>query len=44
MKRVVISVLGVVFCLGYNLDEVYYSLLNAISVITFSDEYQEYNL
>ena len=44
MKRVVISGLGVVSCLGNNQDEVYKSLLNAKSGITFSEEYKEYNL
>ena len=44
MKRVVISGLGVVSCLGNNQDEVYKSLLNAKSGISFSEEYKEYNL
>ena len=44
MKRVVISGLGVVSCLGNNQDEVYKSLLNGKSGITFSEEYKEYNL
>ncbi len=44
MKRVVISGIGVVSCLGNNQEEVYQSLLNSKSGITFSEEYKEYNL
>ncbi len=44
MKRVVITGIGVVSCLGNNQDEVYQSLLNTKSGITFSEEYKEYNL
>ena len=44
MKRVVITGLGVVSCLGNNQEEVYRSLLNSKSGITFSEEYKEYNL
>ena len=44
MKRVVITGIGVVSCLGNNQEEVYNSLLNAKSGITFSEEYKEYNL
>ena len=44
MKRVVVTGIGVVSCLGNNQDEVYKSLLNAKSGITFSKEYKEYNL
>ena len=44
MKRVVITGIGVVSCLGNNQDEVYKSLLNTKSGITFSEEYKEYNL
>ena len=44
MKRVVVTGIGVVSCLGNNQDEVYKSLLNAKSGITFSEEYKEYNL
>ena len=44
MKRVVITGLGVVSCLGNNQDEVYKSLLSSKSGITFSEEYKEYNL
>ena len=41
MKRVVITGLGVVSCLGNNQDEVYKSLLSSKSGITFSEEYKE---
>ena len=44
MKRVVVTGIGIVSCLGNNQDEVYKSLLNSKSGITFSDEYKEYNL
>ena len=44
MKRVVVTGIGVVSCLGNNQDEVYKSLLNAKSGITFAEEYKEYNL
>ena len=44
MKRVVVTGIGVVSCLGNNQDEVYQSLLNSKSGITFSEEYKEYNL
>ena len=44
MKRVVVTGLGVVSCLGNNQEEVYKSLLNAKSGITFAEEYKEYNL
>ncbi len=44
MKRVVVTGLGVVSCLGNNQDEVYQSLVNTKSGITFSEEYKEYNL
>ncbi len=44
MKRVVITGLGVVSCLGNNQDEVYQSLVNTKSGITFSEEYKEHNL
>ena len=40
MKRVVVTGIGVVSCLGNNQDEVYKSLLNAKSGITFSEEIQ----
>ena len=44
MKRVVISGLGIVSCLGNNQEEVYQSLLNGKSGISLCDEYKEYNL
>ena len=44
MKRVVITGIGVVSCLGNNQEEVYHSLLNSKSGISFSEEYKEYNL
>ena len=44
MKRVVITGIGIVSCLGNNQEEVYRSLLNSKSGITFSEEYKEYNL
>ncbi len=44
MKRVVITGVGVVSCLGNNQEEVYQSLLNSKSGITFCEEYKEYNL
>ena len=44
MKRVVVTGLGVVSCLGNNQDEVYQSLINTNSGITFSEEYKEHNL
>ena len=44
MKRVVVTGVGVVSCLGNNQEEVYQSLINSKSGITFSEEYKEYNL
>ena len=44
MRRVVITGLGIVSCLGNNQDEVHQSLLNSKSGITFSEEYKEHNL
>ena len=44
MKRVVITGIGVVSCLGNNQNEVYQSLINTKSGITFSEEYKEHNL
>ena len=44
MKRVVVTGIGVVSCLGNNQEEVYQSLINSRSGITFSEEYKEYNL
>ncbi len=43
-KRVVITGIGIVSCLGNNQEEVYQSLLNSKSGISFSDEYKEHNL
>ena len=44
MNRVVITGLGIISCLGNTQNEVYKSLLNSKSGISFSDEYKEYNL
>ncbi len=44
MKRVVITGIGIVSCLGNNQEEVYQSLLNSKSGISFSEEYKEHNL
>ncbi len=44
MKRVVITGLGIISCLGNNQDQVYESLINSKSGITFCEEYEEYNL
>ncbi len=44
MKRVVVTGLGVVSCLGNNQEEVYQSLLNSKSGISFCEEYKEHNL
>ena len=44
MKRVVVTGIGIVSCLGNNQEEIYRSLLNSKSGITFSEEYKEYNL
>ena len=44
MKRVVITGIGVVSCLGNNQEEVYQSLVNSKSGISFCEEYKEYNL
>ena len=44
MRRVVVTGLGIVSCLGNNQEEVYQSLLNSKSGITFSEEYKKYNL
>ena len=43
MKRVVVTGIGIVSCLGNNQSEVYDSLLNTKSGIGFSDEYKKYN-
>ena len=39
MRRVVITGLGIVSCLGNNQEEVYQSLLNSKSGISYSEEY-----
>ena len=44
MRRVVVTGLGIVSCLGNNQEEVYKSLLNSKSGISFSEEYKEHNL
>ena len=44
MKRVVITGLGIVSCLGNNQEEVHQSLLNSKSGISFAEEYKEHNL
>ena len=44
MKRVVITGIGIVSCLGNNQQEVYQSLINSKSGISFAEEYKEYNL
>ena len=44
MKRVVVTGIGIVSCLGNNQEEVYKSLLNSKSGISFCEEYKEYNL
>ena len=44
MKRVVVTGIGIVSCLGNNQEEVFQSLLNSKSGISFSEEYKEYNL
>ena len=44
MKRVVVTGIGIVSCLGNSQEEVYQSLLNSKSGITFCEEYKEYNL
>ena len=44
MKRVVVTGIGIVSCLGNSQDEVYQSLLNSKSGISFCEEYKEHNL
>ena len=44
MKRVVVTGIGVVSCLGNNQEKVYESLINSKSGITFCEEYKEHNL
>jgi len=42
MKRVVVTGIGIVSCLGNNQSEVYDSLLNTRSGISYSEEYKNY--
>ena len=44
MKRIVITGIGIVSCLGNSQEEVYQSLLNSKSGISFCDEYKQHNL
>ena len=44
MRRVVVTGIGIVSCLGNNQNEVYHSLLNSKSGISFAEEYKEHNL
>ena len=44
MKRVVVTGMGIVSCLGNNQEEVYQSLLNSKSGISFCEDYKEHNL
>ena len=44
MKRVVVTGIGIVSCLGNSQDEVHQSLLNSKSGISFCEEYKEHNL
>ena len=44
MKRVVVTGVGIVSCLGNNQEEVHQSLLNSKSGISFCEEYKEHNL
>ena len=44
MKRVVITGIGIVSCLGNNQKEVCDSLINSKSGISFAEEYKEHNL
>ena len=44
MKKVVVTGIGIVSCLGNNQKEVHESLINSKSGITFCEEYKEYNL
>ena len=44
MKRVVVTGIGIVSCLGNNQSEVHQSLLNSKSGISFCKEYKEHNL
>ena len=44
MKRVVVTGIGIVSCLGNNQEEIYQSLLNSKSGMTFSEEYIAFKL
>tara|TARA_Y100000590_G_scaffold318196_1_gene359994 strand:+ start:1700 stop:2911 length:1212 start_codon:yes stop_codon:yes gene_type:complete len=44
MKRVVITGLGIVSCLGNNKEEVFESLISSKSGISYCEEYKEHNL
>ena len=44
MRRVVITGLGIVSCLGNNQEEVHQSLINSKSGISYAEEYKEHNL
>ena len=44
MKRGVVTGIGIVSCLGNNQNEVYNSLINSKSGISFAEEYKEHNL
>ena len=44
MRRVVVTGIGIVSCLGNNQEEVHQSLLNSKSGISYSEEYKEHNL
>ena len=44
MKRVVVTGIGIVSCLGNNQKEVYESLISNKSGISFAEEYKEHNL
>ena len=44
MKRVVVTGLGIVSCLGNNQEEVYQSLINTKSGISYCEEYKDHNL
>jgi len=43
MRRVVVTGLGIVSCIGNNKVEVLDSLINTKSGIVFSEEYKKYN-
>ena len=44
MKRVVVTGIGIVSCLGNNQSEVHQSLLNSKSGISYCEEYKDHNL